>query len=60
MSIGWLTAEEARTLQETARLLRQRRMMASLVPGEQADPADTRASEGIFKCKMGETSRPLP
>ena len=60
MSIGWLTAEEARTLQETARLLRQRRMMASLVPGEQADPADTKASEGIFKCKMGETSRPLP
>jgi len=60
MSIGWLTAEEARTLQETARLLRQRRMMASLVPGEQADPADTRASEGIFKCKMGETSRSLP
>jgi glutamate-ammonia-ligase adenylyltransferase len=59
-SIGWLTEEEARTLQETARLLRQRRMMASLVPGEQVAPADTKASEDIFKCKMGETSRSLP
>ena len=60
MSIGWLTEEEAQTLVETARLLRQHRMMASLVPGERADPADTSAAEGIFKCKMGETSRPLP
>jgi glutamate-ammonia-ligase adenylyltransferase len=60
MSIGWLTEEEARTLQETARLLRQSRMMASLVPGEQADPVDTTASEDIFKCKMRETSRSLP
>ena len=60
MSIGWLVKDEARTLQETVRLLRQRRLMASLVPGERADPVDTRASEGIFKCKMGETSRPLP
>ena len=55
MSIGWLTEEETLTLEETARLLRQRRMMASLVPGEQAAPEDTRASEGIFKRKMGET-----
>lgn len=55
MSIGWLTEEETLTLEETARLLRQRRMMASLVPGEQAAPADSRASEDIFKRKMGET-----
>jgi glutamate-ammonia-ligase adenylyltransferase len=55
MSIGWLTEEETLTLENIARLLRQRRMMASLVPGEQPDPADTRPSEDIFKRKMGET-----
>jgi glutamate-ammonia-ligase adenylyltransferase len=60
MSIGWLTAEEARTLGDTARLLRQRRMMASLVPAEPSDPADTMASANIFKCKMGESSLALP
>ncbi len=60
MSIDWLTEEEARTLQETARMLRQRRMMASLVPGKQVDPADTRAVEEIFKRKMRATSRSLP
>ncbi len=60
MSLGWLSEDDAGTLQDTARLLRQRRMMASLVPGEQTDPVDTLATAGIFECKMGESSRPLP
>ena len=59
-SIGWLSEAEARTLRETTRALRQRRMMKSLAPADPVDPVDTKASEGIFKCKMGETSRSLP
>jgi glutamate-ammonia-ligase adenylyltransferase len=59
-SVGWLSEDDAGTLQDTARLLCQRRMMASLVPGEQTDSVDTLASASIFECKMGESSRPLP
>jgi len=60
MSIGWLSDEENRVLQETALRLSQYRLMASLVPGEIADPVDTRSSAVIFERKMGESSRSLP
>ncbi len=60
MSIGWLSGEENRVLQETALRLSQHRLMASLVPGETADPEDTRSSAAIFERKMRESSRSLP
>jgi glutamate-ammonia-ligase adenylyltransferase len=60
MSIGWLTAEEARSLEDTACLLRQQRMMMSLTQEEHCTLADTTAAADIFKCKMGESSRALP
>jgi glutamate-ammonia-ligase adenylyltransferase len=53
-SIGWLEPEEAQTLRDTSRFLRQQRMKASLVPGEPADPVDTTASAEIFRRKMRE------
>ena len=52
-SIGWLTPDEANVLEETVRKLSQRRMMASLVPGEKPPALDTRASERIFAHKLG-------
>ena len=60
MSIGWLSAEQARSLQDTACSLRQQRMMKSLAQAEQPVQADTTAAADIFKCKMGESSRALP
>jgi glutamate-ammonia-ligase adenylyltransferase len=60
MSIGWLTAEEARSLEDTACVLRQQRMMMSLAQEEHCTLADTTAAADIFKCKMGESSRALP
>ena len=59
-SIGWLTAEEARSLEDTACLLHQQRMMMSLTQEEHCTLADTTAAADIFKCKMGESSRALP
>jgi len=59
LSIGWLTAQEAEILQKTARLLHQQRMMASLVPEEQPELADSLAAARIFKRKVGESSRSL-
>jgi glutamate-ammonia-ligase adenylyltransferase len=52
-SIGWLTPDEADVLEDTARNLSQRRMMASLVPGETTPPVDTQASSRIFEHKLG-------
>jgi len=60
MAVGWLSEDETRTLQDTMRLLRQQRMITSLVPEEHAGPKDTLAAAGIFKCKMGESSQSLP
>jgi glutamate-ammonia-ligase adenylyltransferase len=60
LAIGWLTEHEARTLRATVRQLCQHRMMATLVPGEQSEPADTMASADIFRRKMGESSQSLP
>jgi glutamine synthetase adenylyltransferase len=60
MSIGWLTADENRVLQETTHNLRQQRMMASLVDADSTQRPDTNESAVIFKRKMGESSRPVP
>lgn len=60
MSIGWLTPDENRILQEITHKLRQQRMMASLVEAESTQLPDTSESAAIFKRKMGESSRPLP
>jgi glutamate-ammonia-ligase adenylyltransferase len=52
-SIGWLTEDEAFELEQTVSKLRQQRMIASLVPGEQSSPVNTRESARIFKRKLG-------
>ncbi len=59
-SIGWLSEEEARELQDTACFLRQQRMMATLVEQDDAEPVPTSGAAGIFKRKMGDSSRTLP
>jgi len=56
-SIGWLTPDEADVLEETVRILSQRRMMASLVPGEKTTALDTRASARIFAHKLGQSAK---
>ena len=60
LSIGWITAEDARTLQNTVRQLRQQRLMASLLREDVPEELDTRAAADVFKRKMGESSRALP
>ena len=52
-SVGWLTEDEALVLEQTVSTLRQQRMIASLVPGEQLSPVDTRESARIFEHKLG-------
>ena len=56
-SIGWLAPDEAEVLEQTARDLSLRRMMASLVPGETAPPLDTQASAQIFEHKLGQSEK---
>jgi hypothetical protein len=60
LSIGWLTAEDARTLQNTVRHLRQQRLMASLLREDVPEQLDTRAAADVFRRKMEESSRALP
>jgi glutamate-ammonia-ligase adenylyltransferase len=52
-SVGWLTEDEALVLEQTVSMLGQQRMIASLVPGEQLSPVDTRESARIFEHKLG-------
>ena len=52
-SVGWLTEDEALVLEQSVSTLRQQRMIASLVPGEQLSPVDTRESARIFEHKLG-------
>ena len=52
-SVGWLTEDEALVLEQSMSTLRQQRMIASLVPGEQLSPVDTRESARIFEHKLG-------
>ncbi|MDH3923651.1 MAG: bifunctional [glutamate--ammonia ligase]-adenylyl-L-tyrosine phosphorylase/[glutamate--ammonia-ligase] adenylyltransferase [Xanthomonadales bacterium] len=59
-AIGWLSADEEKTLSQTARTLRQHRMMASLLMDEDSTPCDTRAAADIFARKVGDSSRTLP
>jgi glutamate-ammonia-ligase adenylyltransferase len=59
-SIGWLSNDEARELRNTDRLLRQQRMMATLIHEDDPAPVPTTGSEEVFKRKMGDSSRTLP
>jgi glutamine synthetase adenylyltransferase len=59
-SIGWLSDDEARVLRDTARLLRQQRMMTTLIHEEVHTEAPTTGSEAIFKRKVGDSSCTLP
>ncbi len=59
-SIGWLSDDEARVLHETARLLRQQRMMTTLIHEDVPAEAPTSGSAAIFKRKVGDSSRTLP
>jgi glutamate-ammonia-ligase adenylyltransferase len=52
-SIGWLAADDARTLRQTARELHQQRMLGTLTGGEPGGPVDTRASAAIFDRLLG-------
>jgi len=58
--IGWLSGDEARILQETARKLCEYRLMLSLSEEDHPAPEDTRAAACIFERKMGESSSALP
>jgi glutamate-ammonia-ligase adenylyltransferase len=53
MSIGWLTQSDASALEDTMQQLRQRRMMASLVPTDPATIDDTSVAARIFESRMG-------
>jgi len=60
VEIGWLSANDAHTLQATAQALHRQRMLQTLVPGEERTTADTGASAGIFARLLGGNTRRAP
>jgi glutamate-ammonia-ligase adenylyltransferase len=59
-SIGWLNETEAKALDDAMRLLRQQRMMSTLI--RDGEPAEVQTSDTaeIFARKMEDSSRTLP
>ena len=56
-SIGWLSVEDERVLEQTAGALRQGRMMASLLPGDRVVDPDTAPAAAIFERILGGPAR---
>jgi glutamate-ammonia-ligase adenylyltransferase len=52
-AIGWLSEEDGSILQDAVHHLRQQGMMASLLPGQPAEPCDTGPSARIFERRLG-------
>ena len=50
---GWISAADAQVLSDTARALRQQRMLQTLVPAESVPPVDTTASATLFATILG-------
>lgn len=55
-SIGWLSGDDHSLLEQTARQLRQSRMMSTLVRDAPESSFDTEPSAGIFRRMMGDSS----